>query len=190
MKTVFIYGTGGQFAPCRSALRHAGARVLLTRDLYRSFDCDALVLPGDMDLGPRLDAVDSFLLQSFVASSRPVLGIGRGMQAINVYFGGTLCLARPGHLGEDLLHPTRTWGPLRRVLGDAPIVTSSHTRSVALLGHQLCPIQWTEDGTVEAIAHATRNILGVQWHPERQAYALRRPDCVDAGPLFAYFLSL
>ena len=188
MKSVFIYGTGGQQIPCLSALRRAGAAPVVTRDLYRSFDCDALLLPGDGDLTGRLDGVDSFLLQSFVDSARPVLGIGRGMQAINVWFGGTLRTVDPAH--PQHIHPTRTWGPLRRILGDTPAVIGSHRRCAALLGHSLCPIQWTEDGTVEAIAHTTRNILAVQWHPERQAYAYARPDAADAAPLFAYFLSL
>lgn len=191
MKTVFIYGTCGQYVNYLSAIRHAGGRVLLTRDLFRSFDCDALLLPGS-DIGTALDATDHFLLQSFLASSRPVLGIDRGMQALNVYFHGTLHRYITGHQdpGGDLIHPVRNLGLLRQLFGPTMNVNSSHHRSVDQLGRDLTILQQAEDGTVEALGHVTKNVLGVQWHPERQCGILQRNDADDAAPLFDYFLSL
>ena len=48
---VFLYGVPGQYGNYAAALEAAGARVVLCRDLYRSLDCDGLLLPGS---GPRL----------------------------------------------------------------------------------------------------------------------------------------
>ena len=43
---VFLYGVPGQYGNYAAALEAAGARVVLCRDLYRSLDCDGLLLPG------------------------------------------------------------------------------------------------------------------------------------------------
>ena len=45
------------------------------------------------------------------------------------------------------------------------------------------------DGVAEAVEHATLPVWGVQWHPERQSFALRRQDAVDAAAVFAYFMA-
>ena len=46
------------------------------------------------------------------------------------------------------------------------------------------------DGVVEAAVHRQLPVLGVQWHPERQSYGLRRADAPGAEALFAYFAAL
>ena len=191
MKPVFLYGTCGQYVNYLSAIRRAGGRVLLSRDLYRSFDCGALLLPGGGDIDDRLDGTEHFLIQSFVHSGRPILGICRGMQALNVFFGGTLHRYITGHQSPsgDIVHPTQAAGLMRQLLGSTPAVNSCHHQSVSQLGHDLTVLQRAEDGTVEALAHETLPILGVQWHPERQSFAMRREDAVDAAPVFDYFLS-
>lgn len=191
MKPVFIYGTCGQYVNYLSAIRRAGGRVLLSRDLYRSFDCGALLLPGGGDIDNHLDATEHFLIQSFAQSGRPILGICRGMQALNVFFGGTLHRYITGHQSPagDIIHPTQAAGWMRQLLGSTPVVNSNHHQSVSQLGHDLSVLQLAEDGTVEALEHSTLPICGVQWHPERQSYTMRRNDATDAAPLFDYFLS-
>ena len=47
---VFLYGVPGQYGNYAAALEAAGARVVLCRDLYRSLDCDGLLLPGGGDM--------------------------------------------------------------------------------------------------------------------------------------------
>jgi putative glutamine amidotransferase len=112
------------------------------------------------------------------------------MQALNVFFGGTLHTCIPGHQQAqgDLIHPTRARGLLSQLLGPAPLVNSNHHQAVRVLGEELCLLQQAADGTIEGFCHETLPILGVQWHPERQSGARLREDAVDAGPLLRYFV--
>ena len=45
---------------------------------------------------------------------------------------------------------------------------------------------FTLDGIAEGLYAPQRPVLGVQWHPERQSFGLRRPDAVDAAPVFRW----
>lgn len=189
MAKIFLYGVQGQYGNYCAALRAAGLEPVLSCDLYRSFDCAGLLLPGGGDIGAALDGTDQFLIESFTETRRPVLGICRGMQAINVYFGGTLHRWIPGHQQPqgDLLHATRTVGPLTALLGPEPVVTSNHHQAVDRLGEGLAVLQRAADGTAECIRHGMLPVWGVQWHPERQSYALRRPDAADGAAVFEAF---
>ena len=150
-----------------------------------------LLLPGGGDIEGDIPQRECSLIRSFVANGRPVLGICRGMQALNVYFGGTLHRYIDGHQlpQGDIVHPTHALGIIRELLGKTPTVNSNHHQAVAKLGHGLRVVQRSQDDVVEALCHHTLPIWGVQWHPERQSFALQRADAVDAAPLFRYFLS-
>ena len=183
---VYLYGVPGQYENYLAALESAGARVVLCRDLYRSLDCGGLLLPGGGDIRGPLPATESFLIDSFARSRRPILGICRGLQALNVHWGGTL-RDIPGHQlpRGDLVHPTRAEGLMARLLGEAPAVTSCHHQAVDRLAPPLQAVQWSPDGVVESAVHRQLPVLGVQWHPERQSYGLRRADAPGAEALFA-----
>ena len=84
MAKIFLYGVQGQYGNYCAALQAAGLEPVLSRDLYRSFDCAGLLLPGGGDIGAALDGTDQFLIESFTETRRPVLGICRGMQAIKI----------------------------------------------------------------------------------------------------------
>lgn len=126
---VYLYGVPGQYENYLAALESAGARVVLCRDLYRSLDCGGLLLPGGGDIRGPLPGTESFLIDSFARSRRPILGICRGLQALNVHWGGTL-RDIPGHQlpRGDLVHPTRAEGLMARLLGKLPPSPAATTR--------------------------------------------------------------
>lgn len=183
MATVYIRGEASQYDNYRRAVEAAGGRV---RFGGTPVGCGALLLPGGGDvepwrygrgntasrgLEPERDTAELMLLERFIAAGKPVLGICRGIQIINVFFGGTLCQDLPCHAatdGKDRFHTVCTVrSPLLPVCGPVCRVNSAHHQAVDALGRGLRAIQWAEDGTVEALCHDCLPIWGVQWHPER-----------------------
>ena len=179
------------------ALTQLGAEACFTEPER----CDALLLPGGADFDPALydqenrgsqginrsrDARELRALCQFLAAGRPVFGICRGMQLLNVALGGTLHQDIPNHARTeeaDRFHGSHTTDPVLRALyGERFVVNSSHHQSVDRLGEGLSPVQWAEDGTIEAIRHASLPVFGVQWHPER----MRAPT--DGWKLLAWWL--
>ena len=179
--TVWIIGEPRKHANYVRAVERAGGKA--------RFDgapetCAALLLPGGGDiepwrygqpntasrnLDPARDALESDLLDRFAALRKPVLGICRGMQSINVFFGGTLFQDIPGHTqidGADRMHPVRTAPGVFAAL-DAVSVNSAHHQAADRLGDGLRVEQWAADGVIEAFRHIRLPVWGVQWHPER-----------------------
>lgn len=169
---LFIYGDD-DYTNYRRTLEALGQRVLIGRSGGLAALCDGLVLPGGGDIGSALDAAEAGVIRYCIAAGKPILGICRGMQALNVYFGGTLYPDIPGHrIAEgDARHPTRAEGPMAALLGAKPTVNSNHHQAIHRLGEGLRPCQWAEDGIIEAVVHETLPILGVQYHPERMGQA-------------------
>lgn len=183
MATVYIWGEAERYENYRRAVEAAGGTV---RFGGTPEGCDALLLPGggDMEpwrygqsntasrgLEPERDTAELMLLERFTAAGKPVLGICRGIQVINVFFGGTLCQDLPGHSavdGHDSFHTVRTArSPLLAVCGPLCRVNSAHHQAADAPGRGLRAVQWAEDGAVEAVCHDCLPVWGVQWHPER-----------------------
>ena len=183
MATVYIWGAATRYETYRRAVEAAGGTV---RFGGTPEGCDALLLPGggDMEpwrygqsntasrgLEPERDTAELMLLERFTAAGKPVLGICRGIQVINVFFGGTLCQDLPGHSavdGHDSFHTVRTArSPLLAVCGPLCRVNSAHHQAADAPGRGLRAVQWAEDGAVEAVCHDCLPVWGVQWHPER-----------------------
>lgn len=130
------------------------------------------------------------LIRAAVAAGRPVFGICRGIQEMNVAHGGTL-YPEVGDLPGRMRHrmPTgetdpeviflrrhkvhfRPGGLFHRLLGvEAAVTNSLHGQAVARPGAGVVVEGWAEDETIEAIsiAGAQRFALGVQWHAEYEA---------------------
>jgi putative glutamine amidotransferase len=175
-------------------------------------NCDGLLLPGGIDVNPSLfgqdkapetefdsalDTLQLGVLRRFMDLGKPVFGICRGHQLINVALGGTLIQHLPAaedHMeicpGADHVHlcdavPDSFIG---RLYGTQFTVNSSHHQGVGILGKGLRPVLHAQDGVIEAMEHETLPIWSVQFHPERMCYAHRRSDTVDGSLLFLFFL--
>lgn len=206
---ILLYGCPEKFENYRRALESAGARALFSGNGALSESCDGLLLAGGGDMDPAYygqspagayppdrdrDAQELELLDSFAAAGKPVLGICRGVQVLNVYFGGTLIQDLPGHNqidGTDRLH-TVTAEPgcfLEKLYGVCSVVNSAHHQAIDRPGDGLRILQRADDGVTEALAHTVFPMFGVQWHPERLTGPFFRPDAVDGSRIFDCFLS-
>ena len=136
--------------------------------------------PACYGLDEEQDAFDLALARSAVRLGMPLLAICRGMQAMNVAFGGTLdqhISDRPGLLehgkirgGERVLHEVdlEPGSLVAKAMGvDRASCESSHHQAVARVGQGLRVTGTSSDGVVEAIEHEDAWAIGVQWHPER-----------------------
>jgi len=134
-------------------------------------------------LGPEVDRVsddyEQALLLGAAERDLPLLGICRGLQALNVSRGGTLHQHLPdrstlehdqGHASFEPAHDVAvaSGSLLHRLTGDTTVaVNSYHHQAVDRLGRGLEICAVAPDATVEAIWDpSARFCLGVQWHPE------------------------
>ncbi|MCA8202481.1 gamma-glutamyl-gamma-aminobutyrate hydrolase family protein [Burkholderia sp. AU33545] len=199
----------------QAATEFGGVLPLLigsTDDLVsdRSFDTlldrlDGIVLPGgasNIDVAfyggthPHVGSLDRLrdrtairVVREAVTSGRPVFGICRGMQEINVALGGTLYATlhdEPGRMdhraNRALAFEERyrdahavelvSGGWLDEMLRTIPPecrqahVNSLHGQGIAALANGLSVDAYADDGTIEAVSHIRAPIFGVQWHPE------------------------
>ena len=209
-----LSGADGRMERYCQALRAAGADPRPGYAPAPDLSCRGLVLCGGGDLDPGLygqpdqgsqppdparDRAELALFHAFFQAGKPILGICRGMQLINVALGGTLIQylspeVRPFHQGAegDRIHPIRAaeGSFLHRLYGPVFPVNSCHHQGVDRLGEGLAACAWAEAGFPEALFHLSAPVAGVQFHPERLCGPYRRPDAADGAPLFTWFLSL
>ena len=112
---------------------------------------------------------DVNILPEYIYLSTPILGICRGLQALNVHFGGTL--HQEIDFGHELNSKDDPFKPVHHVYNygnKAKMfkVNSRHHQGIKHLGHDLSPLLVHSDGLIEAVKHNSLPILGVQWHPE------------------------
>jgi len=194
-------------------LAHASTPSAAAALAFAAIDqVDALLLQGGSDVSPHWyggtaisadpgrDEFELALLRAALARGKPVLGICRGCQLLNVAHGGSLIAdlapaAPMPRLHDDPLRydehthaiEFRRDGLLARQYGvDAAWVTSAHRQGIDRLGEGLVAEAWCrEDGLIEAVRRTDGWAVGVQWHPEFHA---ARPSLLPAAPLFQAFL--
>jgi len=161
---------------------------------------DGVIIGGGDDISPDLyggrivtsarvdparDALERGVLLAAFVTSKPVLGICRGSQMLNIALGGTLHQdAYKTYLASDHIRtvlPRKTVDivpgtRLARLAGDAPMkVNALHSQAVDRLGDGLVVAAQDGGGMVQAVERVEEPFaLGVQWHPEHLFYAHRQ----------------
>ncbi|QLG47854.1 gamma-glutamyl-gamma-aminobutyrate hydrolase family protein [Natrinema halophilum] len=137
---------------------------------------DALVLTNGEDIGshrPR-DRTERALIDSVVEEGIPVLGVCRGHQFVNSYYGGDIVAVEEhvdhgAHAGTE--HGMRIEEePFRSMVGESLTVNSYHDMGVTPEGvaPPLEQYAFADGGRiVEGLYHPDRPVLTIQWHPER-----------------------
>ncbi|PLZ01126.1 hypothetical protein CY652_17745 [Burkholderia sp. WAC0059] len=179
---------------------------------------DGLLLQGGADVSPQTyaeasarpewpgdrvrDMYELELLHEFVESGKPVLGVCRGCQLINVAFGGTLYQDIATDVPTAGVHVNEQYDQHRHAIqfpeGSTfaslfagqrkAIVNSIHHQAVKNLGRDLSiEAVSAGDGLVEAVRHRRSPfVVGVQWHPE--FHRAGGPELLDCTPLLDTFL--
>jgi putative glutamine amidotransferase len=187
------------------------------RDYAR--ELDGLVLQGGADVSPASygeeplqpewagdrmrDDYEIELFDEFLEAGKPVLGVCRGVQLINVALGGTLYQDLPSQVGAQTMHRDRELydGNLHDVriepgsglarlypMQETARVNSLHHQAIRKLGRDLVvEARSSADDVIEAVRMKGRNyVFGTQWHPE-----FHRPDnseLLDSTPILEEFL--
>lgn len=123
----------------------------------------------------RRDNEEFALIGAFCAKRKPILGICRGIQLINVFFGGDLIQDIPNHNTQKHAIKIMPDNFLSLKYGNEITVNSYHHQAIGRLARGFSAIAYSKDGVIEAIIHNNLPILGIQWHPERMINGL----CMD-----------
>ena len=167
-------------------------------DIARLVDlCDGFLFTGGQDVSPRLygeamkptcgelcparDAMEWELLRRSLERDKPILGICRGLQFLNVALGGTLYqdlpTEHPSELGHSMRPPYDRAAHTARILPGTPLaallqktelgVNSCHHQAIKDLAPSLVEMARSTDDLIEAVYLPGRTFVwAVQWHPE------------------------
>lgn len=173
---------------------------------------DRLILSGGEDIdpalygenihpscGPLMPAVDRYdltLIHAADQSGLPVMGICKGMQAMNVAFGGTLYQSISDKWPQAIHHAPAMprYEPshkitiqdsfLKDILGEETRVNSFHHQAIKDLGKDLKVTAYAPDGIIEGIEKTVGTFMfGVQFHPEMMA-AFDNPQMIHLFKAF------
>jgi putative glutamine amidotransferase len=154
---------------------------------------DKLILAGGQDVSPHyykqtrkvagdyLEKRDDFelaLLEEALKQGKPVFAVCRGMQLMNVFFGGSL--KQELHSFTEIMHMqnpipkeypshellTNENSVLHSIYGTRNQVNSFHNQGIDVLASSFKETAFCTDGLIEGIENADNRLLGVQWHPD------------------------
>lgn len=151
---------------------------------------------GTVDIDEKRDHAESELIKAFAEKKKPIMGICRGYQLLNAVFGGSLYQDIPNHTSAaDCVNVHKVISPkgnfIYDMYGAEFCVNSFHHQAIKEIAPGFEVVATTPDGKViEAIMHKNLPIFGVQWHPERMCFQLKRTDTVDGSEIFKMFICL
>ncbi len=172
---------------------------LVTKSLYEM--CDGLLISGGNDPDPHLYGEDPLpqvvdfsrrrddhelkLIEWALKDDKPLLGICRGMQLLNIHLGGDLFQDLPSQVEGSINHRAsselktltdlshnlkiKPASRLSKILGGTEIgANAHHHQAIRRLGKDLEEVAWAEDGIIEAveIPKGKKFVVAVQPHPE------------------------
>ena len=187
-----IIGRAKDTVNYEAAFRQLEVNYFTTLDMQEVSSATHLLLPGGGDITPalfgqanhgsyhidtELDLLQFQALENFIASGKPILGICKGLQLINVHFGGTITqhidtADQHRWIGKDQLHYVYHSSLSRldffyQLYGNSTLVNSAHHQAIEHPGDHLIPVCRAGDNIIEGLMHDSLPILAVQWHPER-----------------------
>lgn len=216
MLKVAIAGYEEKVKNYKAVLEHLGTEVIVSLDLDKIKECEYLILPGGGDINPSyykeningsnepddfLDSRQYDIIEYFVDNNKKIFGICRGLQFLNVYFGGSLYQdldTKEFHIPLDEekeidnKHMVYALGNnfLSELYGNKFKINSWHHQGIKVLGEGFEVLLKSEDGVIEAIKHKEKNIIAMQFHPERMSLNYKKEDIVDGIKIFEYFLNM
>ena len=124
--------------------------------------------PTMVDIEYDMDALDKKVIDYAKEYKKPLFGICRGLQAINVFLGGTLHQDIEGHKSKPSLDyiTYNKNGKLFSLLPTTMKINSYHHQAINKLAEGLISCG-ESNGCIEAVEHETLPIFAVQWHPEK-----------------------
>ena len=193
------------------AVEQAGGEALSFHCPNPEQDFDGLILGGGGDMDPSefleanhgsteidrpRDQAELALIQRCVWENKPILGICRGHQVVNIALGGDiyqdmndkmLAIHAQTETGVSRYHPVRAgvYTMLQDLYGEHFEVNSSHHQAVRQFGQGLHATAWDPNGVVEGMQHSSLPIWTVQFHPEQ---AMSPENGVDGQKIFDFFL--
>lgn len=172
---------------------------------------DKLILAGGQNVDPhyygeeftadpkasyrKRDEFELSLIEEAVKQHKPVFAVCRGMQLLNVAFGGSLhqelTESAVNHLqpisGKIPTHHLQTGkdSVLRTIYGKQTVVNSFHQQGIRQLGTGFTATAWSpEDHLIEGIENPRERMIGVQWHPDFAYDVLQQEE-----KMFAYVVN-
>lgn len=198
MKKILIAGEKHQTGNYEHALAALQVHAVTSLNVPDVAEYDALLLPGGGDIDPKLfgqlpcgtksfhpelDRIQLQILKAFARYRKPILGICKGMQLINIAFGGDMIQHLPTaslheYKEKDQLHLVKNEKDsfFYQLYGEQMLVNSAHHQGVGIPGKEIRYIQQAQDGVIEGLCHTFLPILGTQWHPERLSTEVCRGD--------------
>ena len=160
--------------------------------------CDGFLFTGGDDIHPSRygetvkekcgsiqlfrDELEFRVLDRILLSGKPIVAVCRGIQLLNVFFGGTLYQDIPTELDTPIAHkqnePKFSVSHRVRIVADTPLyellgaeyaqTNSFHHQAIKELGRGLSVMALADDGIIEGVyAEGEQYIRAYQWHPER-----------------------
>ena len=177
------------------ALKSCGAEVKFVKNVAEALLCDGLLFTGGSDITPsfygeekqekcgktnlKRDTIEKEIFDAFYKTEKPIFGICRGMQFINVCLGGSVYQDITDKQTEKHKDNLKFFNNFHYVKirkncllydvfeEETVTVNSTHHQAVKTLGKNLKTAAESCDGFIEAYTSASHPFcVGVQWHPE------------------------